>query len=150
MKNCNFTVHKFSEIIHNSKIDPQMNRKEKKDFVFHYPLKHKVVRDLKIVTEHVGDLVVEGFGYFDPSVSVLSNIEDRYAADIDFVKWNGADIKPVLEVCGGLEEIEEATIRHLATVFEQKNIEKAAELSEPQPVNMSFLQALERAKNSRA
>jgi hypothetical protein len=127
-----------------------MTRKVSRDFLFHYPLKHKVVRDLKIVTEHVGDLVIEGLGYYDSSANILSNIEERYAADIDFVKWNGVDIKPVLEVCGGLEEIEEATIRHLASLFESKEEAVANELTAPQPVNMSFIQALERAKNSRA
>ncbi|HVG40516.1 MAG TPA: hypothetical protein VM888_02800, partial [Chitinophagaceae bacterium] len=120
-----------------------MTRKLRQEFVFHYPLKHKVVRDLKIVTEQVGELVVEGLGYFDPSASILTDIEDRYAADIDFIKWNGTDIKSVLEVCGGLEEIEEATIRHLASVFENKEPVLGGEVSHPQPVNMTFLQALE-------
>jgi len=40
------------------------------------------------VTEHVGDLVVEGRGCLNPSASVL-DIFDRYMVDIDFVKWNG-------------------------------------------------------------
>ena len=99
-------------------------RKEKKtacrqarEFTFHYPLKHKVVRDLKIVTEKVGDLEVEGVGYFNPSASVL-DIFDRYAVDIDFVKWNGTDIKPVLEVMGNMDEIEEAAVRHFAQMLE--------------------------------
>lgn len=87
-----------------------------KDFRFSFPLKHKVVRDLKIVTEQVGDLQVEGVGYFNPSASRL-DIFDRYSVDIDFVKWNGTDIKPVLEVTGGLEEIIEASIRYFATSF---------------------------------
>ena len=88
-----------------------------KEFTFHYPLKHKVVRDLKIVTEHVGELVVEGVGYFDPSASVL-DIFDRYSVDIDFVKWNDTDIKPVLEVTGAIDDIVEASIRHFAGEFE--------------------------------
>ena len=88
-----------------------------KEFTFHYPLKHKVVRDLKIVTEHVGELVVEGIGYFDPSASVL-DIFDRYSVDIDFVKWNDTDIKPVLEVTGAIEDIIEASIRYFASEFE--------------------------------
>jgi hypothetical protein len=69
------------------------------------------------VTEHVGDLQVEGVGYFNPSASRL-DIFDRYSVDIDFVKWNGADIKPVLEVTGGLDEIIEASIRYFASEFE--------------------------------
>lgn len=88
-----------------------------KEFTFRYPLKHKVVRDLRIVTEHVGDLVVEGIGYFDPSASLL-DIFDRYSVDIDFVKWNGADIKPVLEVTGAMEDVVEASIRYFAGAFE--------------------------------
>jgi hypothetical protein len=90
-----------------------------RDFRFHFPLKHKVVRDLKIVTEQVGDLEVEGVGYFNPSASRL-DIFDRYAVDIDFVRWNGTDIKPVLEVTGGLEEIIEASVRHFAGEFENE------------------------------
>lgn len=125
-----------------------MVHKLSKEFVFHYPLKHKVVRDLKIVTEHVGELAIEGMGYFNPSANVLTSMEERYGVDIDFIKWNGTDIKSVLEVCGGLEEIEEATINYLATVFDSKAT--AGEVTELQPVNMSFIQALERAKNSRA
>ncbi|HYK57494.1 MAG TPA: hypothetical protein VEV15_13595 [Flavisolibacter sp.] len=92
-------------------------RKTRKSFTFHYPLKHKVVRDLKIVTEHIGDLEVEGVGYFNSSASVL-DIFDRYTVDIEFVKWNGTDIKPVLEVTGAMDEITEAAIRYFAHEFE--------------------------------
>ena len=38
--------------------------------------------------------------------------------DIDFVKWNGTDIKPVLEVMGNMDEIEEAAVRHFAQMLE--------------------------------
>ncbi|RYF83840.1 MAG: hypothetical protein EON98_09930 [Chitinophagaceae bacterium] len=99
-------------------------RNSNKDFKFYFPLKHKVVRDLKIVTDHIGDLEVEGVGYFDPSASML-DIFDRYSVDIDFVRWNGTDIKPVLEVTGGLDEIIEASIRHFANEFES-GMERAA------------------------
>jgi hypothetical protein len=95
-----------------------------KEFTFHYPLKHKVVRDLKIVTEHVGDLVVEGIGYFDPSASVLDILE-RYTVDIDFVKWNGTDIKPVLEVTGAMDDLVEASIRYFANEFEHSSSKAA-------------------------
>lgn len=92
-------------------------RNTTKEFRFPFPLKHKVVRDLKIVTEQVGTLEVEGIGYFDPSASQL-DIFDRYSVDIDFVRWNGADIKPVLEVTGAMEEITEAAVRYFANEFE--------------------------------
>ena len=95
-----------------------------KEFTFHYPLKHKVVRDLKIVTEHVGDLVVEGVGYFDPSASVL-DIFDRFYVDIDFVKWNNTDIKPVLEVTGVMDDVVEAAIRFFANEFENSSSKAA-------------------------
>ena len=99
-------------------------RKIRKEFLFHYPLKHKVVRNLKIVIEQVGELMVEGVGYFNPTASVL-DITDRYSVDIDFIRWNGTDIRPVLEVTGGLEEIEDAAIRYFAAEFESE-ISKAA------------------------
>jgi hypothetical protein len=99
-------------------------RKTKKEFTFRFPLKHKVVRDLKIVTEHVGDLEVEGIGYFNPNASML-DIFDRYGVDIDFVKWHGTDIKPVLEVTGAMDEITEAAIRYFAQTFENR-LKKAA------------------------
>jgi hypothetical protein len=88
-----------------------------KEFVFHYPLKRKSIRNLRIVTEHVGDLIVEGVGYFDPSASVL-DIFDRYSVDIDFVKWKGIDIKEVLDVTGGLDEVIDAAHRHFASTYE--------------------------------
>ena len=102
-----------------------MLQRVKKEFVFHYPLKHKVVRDLKIVTEHVGDLVIEGVGYFNPSANPI-DVFERYAVDIEFVKWNGTDIKPVLEVTGNLEDVEEAAIRYFANQLENNSLEKAA------------------------
>ena len=94
-------------------------RNTNRDFRFHYPLKNKVVRDLKVVTEHVGDLEVEGVGYFNPSASML-DIFDRYSVDIDFVKWNETDIRPVLEVTGAMDDIIDASIRYFASQFENK------------------------------
>lgn len=91
--------------------------KRAKTFTFQYPLRHKVVRDLKIVTQHVGDLLVEGTGYIDPSVSTL-DLFDRYSVDIDFVRWQGTDIKAVLEVTGGMDELIEACIRHFAREYD--------------------------------
>ncbi|HEY0433348.1 MAG TPA: hypothetical protein VGC95_05720, partial [Chitinophagaceae bacterium] len=83
-----------------------------------------VVRDLKIVTEHVGDLVVEGIGYFNPSASVL-DIFDRYSVDIEFVKWNDTDIRPVLEVTGAMDDITEAAVRYFAETC-QSGVKRAA------------------------
>src|SRR5690349_25075304 len=91
--------------------------KTTKIFSFIYPLTHKRVRDLKIVTEHVGDLLVEGVGYFDPSVSTL-DIFERYDVDIETVKFSGTDIMPVLELTGLMDEITDAAIRQFAQVQE--------------------------------
>ena len=95
------------------------------NFTFRYALKHKIIRDLKIVTEHVGDLVVEGKGYFNPHASVL-DIFERYMVDIDFIRWNGTDIKPVLEVTGNLEEISEAAVRYFASQFSGYELKAAS------------------------
>lgn len=87
-------------------------------FDFSFPLNHKIVRNLKIVNEHIGDLHVEGSALSNASVSVLSHLEERYTVDIDFVKWNGADIKPVLELMGMMDDIQEATLRYIASLFQ--------------------------------
>ncbi len=95
-----------------------MNRRIRKEFTFQYPLLQKVVRNCRLVTEHIGDLSVEGIGYFNPSSSPFDSEGTRYNVDIDFIKWNGTDIKPVLEVSGMMEEVTDATIRYIATLFE--------------------------------
>ena len=95
-------------------------RRLAKNFDFSFPLQHKIVRNLKIVNEHVGDLQVEGSASVNPSVSILSHLDERYSVDIDFVKWNGTDIKPVLEVTGGMDDIIEASIRYFANAFENQ------------------------------
>lgn len=81
-----------------------------------YPLRHKVVRDLKIVTEEVGTLLVKGTAYLSPDSSVL-DYSERYSVDVDFVEWNGTDIKPVLEVTGALEEVEGYCLRQAHRLF---------------------------------
>jgi len=72
----------------------------------------------------VGDLIIEGVGYFDPTASPI-DVFDRYTVDIDYVKWNGTDIKPVLEVTGNMDEMEEAAIRYFAHSLESE-MRKAA------------------------
>lgn len=94
-------------------------KKIKRSFSFEYALRRKVVRDLKIQTETVGTLFVEGMGYFDPTTSPI-DVFDRYSVDLDFIRWNGTDIKDVLEITGGLEEIEEASVRYFANMIDDK------------------------------
>jgi hypothetical protein len=102
---------------HKNRKNSHMNRRLEAAFQFVFPLKHKVVRDLKIVTEHIGDLHVEGIGYYNPLASPI-DVFERYSVDIEFVKWNGSDIKPVLEVIGNMEDIEESAIRFFAQQME--------------------------------
>lgn len=100
-------------------------RRLAKPFDFQFPLNHKIVRNLKIVNEHVGDLQIEGSASINPSISILSHLDERYAVDIDFVKWNGTDIKSVLELTGLMDDIQEATLRYCVSLFEN-TMNKAA------------------------
>lgn len=93
--------------------------KLQKEFEFNYPLTQKAVRDLKIVTEHVGDLNISGVAYMYPNESVISG--RRYDYDIDHIKWNGTDVKSLLEAIGDTNEICEATLAHAAYVFNNKD-----------------------------
>ncbi|MEJ7913231.1 MAG: hypothetical protein WKF70_08760 [Chitinophagaceae bacterium] len=94
------------------------------NFTFFYPLKHKIVRDLRIVTEHIGDLVVEGQGHITSGALSL-HPADRVAIDIDFIRWNGTDIKPVLELTGQLTDVEEAALRYVADLLKPQLQEAA-------------------------
>ncbi len=94
------------------------------NFTFSYPLKHKIVRDLRIVTVHIGDLVVEGQGHMTSNACSLS-AADCFAIDIDFIRWNGTDIKPVLELTGQLTDVEEAALRYVADLL-QPQLKEAA------------------------
>lgn len=96
-----------------------------KEFRFPFPLNHKIVRDLRLVNEHVGDLMVEGSASFNPAVSALSHLDERYAVDIDYIRWNGTDIKPVLELTGLADDIHEAALRYCASLFNNQ-LDRAA------------------------
>lgn len=81
-----------------------------------YPLYQKVVRDLKIVTDHVGDLKVMGLAYFNAGET---DFFQRYDFDIDSITWNGADIKPVLELTSLIDEINDFIYKTVASLFEE-------------------------------
>jgi hypothetical protein len=97
----------------------------KKEFRFQFPLNHKIVRNLRIVNEHIGDLAIEGSASFNPNVSILSHLDERYEVDIDFIKWNGTDIKPVLELTGLMDDVQEAALRYCVSLFNNQ-MDKAA------------------------
>jgi hypothetical protein len=69
--------------------------KKQQAFALTYGLTQKVVRDLKIVTEKVADLRIEGVRY--PSGDV----------DIDFVWYGAEDIKAILEALGDIDRLYE-------------------------------------------
>lgn len=93
--------------------------KKQQTFQFDFPLRKKEVRDLRIVTVDVGSLRVIGTGCLNPYASSLDPFS-RYAAEITSVDWMGQDIKPVLEVTGGMEEIQEEALRFVAYLFEKE------------------------------
>lgn len=95
-----------------------------KNFEFAFPLTHKVVRDLRLVTEHVGNLIVSGVAYCNTDESIIS--PNRFDVDIDFIKWNGNDIKPVLEVIGDMNELGEAALLHAGYVFADQTERRTA------------------------
>ena len=120
----NFKLHKFKEFIHIIKRLLVM-KKLQKEFGFSFPLSHKIVRNLRIVKEHIGDLEVEGSVSFNPSVGRLTRLEDRYEVEIDYIRWQGTDIKPVLELTGLMDEVQDAALRFCVSLVEE-NVKKAA------------------------
>lgn len=106
-------------------------------FQINYPLKRKSVREgLRIITEVVGELVVTGTACEDTSASKL-DIFDRYSVSIDFIRCKGVDIKAVLEVTGGLEQVEEYVIREASKLF-------ATELATPVPLHDLLQQSIDK------
>lgn len=93
-------------------------------FTHTYPLRQKMVRDLKVVFQPVGELEVDAIGQVLTTAPSL-DIFDQYAVEIRAVRWKGTDILPVLEVAGMMEEIIEASVRHLARRME-KGLNQAA------------------------
>lgn len=91
--------------------------KRQKQITVEFPLKRKVVRDCKIVTEQLGVLKIKGVAYFNPTESVL-NIDGRYAVDIENVEGNLLD---TLECGICIEEIHEFCLREAANLFEEKS-----------------------------
>ena len=106
--------------------------KVQQSFYFNFPLKHKnvhrVLGHLKLVTVYAGDLQIEGVAYKHESFCDEPVEQPTYSVDIDFIKWNGNDIKSVLEVLDALilSDIEEAAIKHAAALFSTQNTKEIA------------------------
>lgn len=60
-----------------------------------------------------GNLLIEGFGCKE---------NGKYNADIDHVFFENTEIKPVLEVLGGMAEIDAAATNHVESMLEEKEL----------------------------
>jgi hypothetical protein len=89
--------------------------KIKKPFRFTHTFTQKVVRDLRIVTETL-DVEVSGTGYNNTNSSV-TDIDEKFSIDIDFIIWKGKDVTELVEFMGCFEEVQEAAFRHVVNLF---------------------------------
>lgn len=109
-------------------INPQHTTKSshrmRERFSFLYPLTQKAVRDLKIITEQVGKLRVEGWITCDPSVPRI-DAEDRYSVELESVTWEGRNILPALQWADAVEEIEDWCLAHATELFTDNTEEVA-------------------------
>lgn len=80
-------------------------------FEIPYPLRKKRVRDLKIVTDNLGQLMVHGS---------YEKQGDLVSINIDFVRLNGMDITPALEAFDLIYEIDEFCMRQANKFFHPK------------------------------
>jgi hypothetical protein len=93
-------------------------------FEMHYPLRHEVIRNLRFVTEHEGDLIIKGSAALDPTIAPLSPGK-RISVSIGSVEYNGVDILPVLHVFDVYSDIE-AYAEKKAPQFFQQNERRTA------------------------
>jgi hypothetical protein len=91
-----------------------------KTFVFEFPLVDKVVRNLKIVNETIGVLIIEGSCFQNQNVPATAPLDEQYNVDIDFCKWNSTDIKPVLEYTGMMEDIYRAAYQRVVRIYKEE------------------------------
>jgi hypothetical protein len=96
-------------------------------FVMDYTFTHKVVRNLKIVTEAVADFRVEGYGFVDPTFPPYQ-IEERYRVTIDAVWFEGVNLINILNAdCGvTMPAIYDAALNHFAKEYELLMTKKTA------------------------
>lgn len=89
-------------------------------FQFNFPLNKRIVKDLRLLTLHVGDLQVFGKAYYDQSIPYFSTDESRYSVEIESLKWNGTEVLDLFQVTQLdtiLADIEEAAIQHASFLF---------------------------------
>lgn len=95
-----------------------MAKISKTNFNFRYPVRAKMVRDLKIVTETVGHLDITGVCSFHPQ---YSDVDSRYRFDIDSITPVESNIKDILT---GFDEddMNDACLRHVASLYHADNL----------------------------
>lgn len=85
-------------------------------FEFNVPIVTTSLVNYKAVTSNYGDLRISGVGY--------NYGEERYAADIDSVIWNGTEMFDLLENCVIFEtawqDLKQLAIDHVQGIFENQ------------------------------
>jgi len=62
------------------------------------------------------NITIDGYG---------CNDEGKPQADIDSIEFRGVEVKPLLEILGGMKEIDAAAEDHVKGLFEISQIDKA-------------------------
>ncbi|HEY8690558.1 MAG TPA: hypothetical protein VIM07_15080 [Chitinophagaceae bacterium] len=75
--------------------------------------------ELPLTSEGVffDNLTIDGYG--------CQNEEGKPEADIDSVEFQGVEVKPLLEIVGGMREIDAAAADHVRGLFEVSQIHEA-------------------------
>lgn len=94
-------------------------------FEMNYPVKVPGIKNLRMVTDHAGDLTIKGTAYLNPDISALSPGK-RIHVDIDFIEWNGVDIMPVLDSFHDTELIQEYAEKKAILLFTLENERRTA------------------------
>jgi hypothetical protein len=92
-----------------------------KYFQFAFPLnKRTISKGLRLQIIHLGDLIITGKAYLDPSVSAINLEDPRYSVEITSILWNNAEVSDLLlanQMDTIMVDIEEAAIQHASTLF---------------------------------
>jgi hypothetical protein len=84
-------------------------------FSLQFPLTHKVVRNLRIVTEKVGTLLIKGTRCYSPYTN-------DYAVSIDAIYYEGVNVLPLIQLVNMYEEIEEWCYRQMTDLFASEEV----------------------------
>lgn len=92
---------------------PELSKPMMKTYTFNYSLTHKVVRNLRIAYEHLGDLTITFTAKKAKHTRQEDPIDEQFSIDIDYVALEGQEIPfAVLIYTELMQEIEEAALHH--------------------------------------